>query len=382
MMSNSSYSKKLQSLKEKNLYRELAVSDSIDSTHIKQNGKKYISFCSNDYLGLAQNKEVKKAAIAAIKKYGFGAGASRYVTGNNSLYQKLEKKLANLKNTDESIVFGSGYLVGVGVIPALVDDEDLIVADKLIHSSLLDGCKLSAAKLLRFKHNDASHAEAILKKERGNFKKCLLITETVFSMDGDLGKIDELLELAEKYDCLLLSDDAHGLGIIKQQFKKSDRHIETGTLSKAVGGYGGYVCGSKLMIDYLRNFAKSAIYSTALPPAILAGNLKALEIIEKDKKLGKKALENAAYFCKLLKLPTTKSTIVPIIIGDSGQSLEISRKIKNQGFLILAIRPPTVEPNKSRLRITFSASHKKADIKKLAKIISTILKPPFSHHSL
>ncbi len=360
---------KLQSLKEKNLYRQLKITDSIDAIHVKQNGKKYISFCSNDYLGLAQNKLVKNAAIAAIKKYGFGAGASRYVTGNNSLYEKLENKLSKLKKVDNTIIFGSGYLTGIGIIPALVEDGDLIIADKLIHSSLLDGCKLSGAKLMRFRHNEINHAQEILNKERKNFKKCLIITETVFSMDGDLGRINELLELAENFESFLLSDDAHGIGIIKQKFKKSDLHIQAGTLSKAVGGYGGYVCASKLIIDYLRNFAKSAIYSTALPPAVLAGNLKALEIISRDKKLGKKALENANYFCNLLKLPKAESTIIPILIGDAAKSLTISKKIKDQGFLISAIRPPTVEPRKSRLRVTFSALHKKTDICNLAKII-------------
>ena len=371
---NNFFFQKLQFLKEKNLYRQLKISDSLDTIHVKQNGKKYISFCSNDYLGLAQNKLVKNAAIAAIKKYGFGSGASRYVTGNNSLYEKLENKLSKLKNTDNTIIFGSGYLTGIGVIPALVENGDLIIADKLIHSSLLDGCKLSGAKLMRFRHNEIHHAQEILKKERKNFKKCLIITETVFSMDGDLGEIDELLELAENFDAFLLSDDAHGIGIIKQKFKKSALHIQVGTLSKAVGGYGGYVCASKLIIDYLRNFAKSAIYSTALPPAVLAGNLKALEIISRDKKLGKKALENANYFCNLLKLPKAESTIIPIIIGDAAKSLAISKKIKDQGFLISAIRPPTVEANKSRLRITFCALHKKSDIQKLAKIIEDLKK--------
>lgn len=370
---NSFFSEKIQSLKEKNLYRELQISNSIDAIHIKQNGKKYISFCSNDYLGLAHNKSVKKAAINAIKKYGFGSGASRYVTGNNELHLKLEKKLAELKNADAAIIFGSGYLSGIGIIPALVEDGDLIVADKLIHSSLLDGCKLSGAKLMRFRHNEIDHAKEILQKERKNFNKCLIITETVFSMDGDLGKVNELLELAKNFEAFLLSDDAHGIGIIKQKFKKSDLHIHAGTLSKAVGGYGGYVSSSKLIIDYLRNFAKSAIYSTALPANILAGNLKALEIISKDKKLGNKALENANYFCSLLKLPKAQSAIIPIIIGDASKTLAISRKIKDHGFLISAIRPPTVEANKARLRITFSTFHKKTDIKKLAEIIKLLL---------
>jgi 8-amino-7-oxononanoate synthase len=300
-------------------------------------------------------------------QYGVGSKASRYVFSNNPFAQKLETKIAQLKNCDAAIVLGSGYLSGVGTIPALVGDGDLIIADKLIHSSLIDGCKLSGAKLIRFKHNDLEHCKTLL--EQNQSVKTLIITETVFSMDGDLGKVDELLMLAKKYNCLILTDDAHGLGIIKPKYQKYDHHLQCGTLSKASGGYGGYVCGSNLMIDYLRNFCKPAIYSTALPPSVLAANLKAIEIITKDKKLGKKALENAQYFCNLIGTAKPQSTIVPIIIGDAFKALEISQKLKQNGFLISAIRPPTVEVGKSRLRITFCANHKKSDIQKLAKLI-------------
>ncbi|MES2678131.1 MAG: aminotransferase class I/II-fold pyridoxal phosphate-dependent enzyme [Pseudomonadota bacterium] len=362
------FQKKLLNLKAKNLYRAPKI-----------NNGKLLNFCSNDYLGLAENKVVKNAAIKAIEKFGVGAKASRYVFSDNNLAEKLENKLAELKKCDAAITLGSGYLSGVGVIPALVGEGDLIIADKLIHSSLIDGCKLSGAKLLRFKHNDLEHCQIILEKSslRGGKadaaiqkdQKILIITETVFSMDGNLGRVDELLELAKKYNCLILSDDAHGLGIIKTKYPKYDFHLQSGTLSKAAGGYGGYVCGSALMIDYLRNFTKSAIYSTALPAAVLAANLKAIEIITKDKKLGKKALENARYFCDLIGLKKPQSTIVPIIIGDTSKTLELSQKLKQNGFLISAIRPPTVENNKSRLRITFCANHKKSDIKKLAKLI-------------
>lgn len=369
------FKNKLEQLKEKNLYRQLKISEPVDAIHIKQNGKKYLSFCSNDYFGLSQDNSIKHSAINALKKYGFGSGASRYITGNNSLYQKLENKIAKLKNTDDAIVFGSGYLAGIGAIPALVDQADLIIADKLIHSSLLDGAKLSQAKLIRFQHNDINHAQTILAKERINYKKCLIITETVFSMDGDLGKVSDLLVLARKYECLVLSDDAHGIGIIEKNYQNSiTHHIQLGTLSKAVGGYGGYVAGHKIIIDYLRNFAKSAIYSTALPASVLAGNLKSLTIIEKKPQLQVKALANANYFCQMLKLPKPESAIVVIIIGDATKTMKIASNIAKEGFLVAAIRPPTVEPNKSRLRITFSTSHRKSDITKLAKIVDKLLK--------
>jgi 8-amino-7-oxononanoate synthase len=356
------FQEKLVNLKSKNLYRQ--PKDTILGL---------LNFCSNDYLNLSQNLNIKKAAIDATNKYGVGAQASSYVFSNNSLKKDLEHKLSKLKNTASSIVLGSGYLSGIGIIPALMNKNDLIIADKLIHSSLIDGCKLSRAQLLRFLHNDINHCENILKKHSKFTGKKLIITETIFSMDGDLGKVVELLELAKKYNCLILTDDAHGLGIIKQKYSNYDFHLQCGTLSKAAGGYGGYVCSSNLMIDYLRNFTKSAIYSTALPPAVLASNLKAVEIILKDKTFGKKALENAQYFCKLLKLPKPQSTIIPIIIGDARKALEISKQLKQQGFLISAIRPPTVETGKSRLRVTFCAGHKKSDIKELANLISKFI---------
>ena len=354
------FQEKLLNLKSKNLVRQP-----------KKYGKELLNFCSNDYLGLANSKTIQNAVIKATKKYGVGAMASRYVFSNNPLYQKLEQQLTKLKNCDEAMILGSGYLANIGIIPILVGKGDLIIADKLIHSSLIDGCKLSGAKLIRFRHNDTKHCEAIIKQQflNDNFKKCLIITETVFSMDGDLGKVDELLELAEKYNCLLLSDDAHGLGIIKPKYKNYGFHLQSGTFSKAAGSYGGYVCGSNLIINYLRNFVKTAIYSTGLPPAVLAANLQAIKIIGKDKKLGKKTLENANYFCKTMSMPTPQSAIVPIIIGDTKKTLTISKKLKQAGFLVVAIRPPTVEIGKARLRITFCTNHKKHNIKKLAELI-------------
>ena len=283
-----SYLLALQNLKEKNLYRKLVESDAVGAVTIKRGKKKYISFCSNDYLGLSQNHAVKKAAIAAIKKFGVGSGASRYVTGNNSLYTKLEKSLAKFKKADDAIVFSSGYATAIGVIPALAGEGDLIVADRLIHSSLIDGAKLSGARLMRFLHNDILHAKEILTQNRGKFKKCLIITETVFSMDGDVGEIEKLLKLASEFDAILISDDAHGLGnySCEGSIDKS-RHLQLGTLSKAFGSLGGYVAGEKNLIEYLRNFAKSAIYSTALPASVLAASLASLKIIQ-QKNLGKK----------------------------------------------------------------------------------------------
>ncbi len=395
-----SYAKILQKQKEQNLYRSLVESNVVDAVIVKHGKKEFISFASNDYFGLSQNSQVKEAAISAIKKYGVGAGASRYVTGNNSLYTKLEKQLSEAKNCDDAIVFSSGYSCAIGVIPALVSETDLIVADRLIHSSLIDGAKLSGAKLMRFLHNDISHAHKILQEQRHKFSKCLIITETVFSMDGDLGLVDELKKLAEEFDVILAVDDAHGL-FVKPSFypersegsryvgrdssasPQNDKNLGAllhnksyfltlGTLSKALGCVGGYVSGNKEIIDYLRNFAKSQIYSTALPPSVLASARESLKIIKK-KNLAQKTLANAQYFCELLNLPEPQSAIIPIIIGDAKKTLEIAKKVEEKGFLIGAIRYPTVERNKARLRITFSSEHKKYDIKKLAEILLGIL---------
>ena len=388
------YADAIESLKEKTLYRKLVESD---VTY-----KNLISFASNDYFGLSQNAAVKKAARDAIKKYGFGSGGSRYITGNNSLYTKLEKEIARIKKCDEAIVFSSGYACAIGVIPALVCDGDLIVADRLIHTSLIDGAKLSGARMMRFLHNDVEHARRILAENRSKFKKCLILTETVFSMDGDLGKIEELLKLAEEFDAILASDAAHDLflqdsshegGEESQEPSLRDsslklgmpsagiKHLKLGTLSKAVGTLGGYVAGEQILIDYLRIFAKPVIYSTALPASILAASIASLKIIENKnlgknlgKSIGKKVLKNAEYFCDLMGLPKPQTAIVPIILGDNQRVVKIAAKLEELGFLISAIRPPTVEKNKARLRITFSSEHKKNQIKKLAEILSKTLK--------
>jgi 8-amino-7-oxononanoate synthase len=366
----SNYINDIESLKKQNLYRKLVDSNSIASNIINREKHRYISFACNDYLGLSHNSALKKSAILAIKKYGVGARASRYITGNNILYKKLEKALAKFYKNDDALVFSSGYSCAIGVVKALVGEGDLIIADKLIHACLIDGAQLSQAKFIRFDHNNLEHCLKILQENRHQYKKCLILTETIFSMDGDVGKIAELLNLANKFDAILLSDDAHGLG---QNIEPHSRHLQMGTLSKAFGSLGGFVVGDKILIEYLRQFSRSAIYSTALPPAILASSLQALKIISK-KNLAQKSIEIAQYFCQLMNLLKPESSIVIIKIGESKKVVEIAQKVAKNGFLIGAIRPPTVPQNQARLRLTFSASHRKNDIKKLAKILREILK--------
>lgn len=393
------YQKQLRELQGNDLYRQLQEYDGLDaikfiknlqespvkkktssknykkstskSSESIKNNQSLICFASNDYLDLSSNELVKKSAIQAIKKFGVGARSSRYITGNNHLYHQLERQLSKWKNCDDCIIFSSGYIVAIGVIPALMGKGDLIIADKLIHSCLLDGAKLSQAKLLRFKHNDIEHCQKILKENRKKFKNCLIISETIFSMDGDVGKIVELKNLANEFSSLLLSDDAHGLGIkLFNEEISSPNHLQMGTFSKALGALGGYVCGDKIIIDYLRNFAKSQIYTTALPPAILASVITSLKILSQTK-LGKKALENASYFCQLMNLKQPQSAIVIIYIENNHKLLAIVKNVEQQGFLISAIRKPTV--SSARLRITFNSSHRKQDIKKLVDILKKIL---------
>ncbi len=234
------YLKAIQNQQEKNLYRKLVSSDFTDCNEVLFDGKKLISFASNDYFSLSQNSSVKKAAIDATSKYGTSSTASRYVCGNNSLHIKLEKALAQFRKSEDSLVFSSGYACAIGVLPALVSEGDLIIADRLIHSSLIDGAKLSGAKLMRFLHNDLAHARQILQENRAKFKKCLIVTETVFSMDGDVGEVAKLLKLANEFNCFLLEDCAHDL-MIERSKNLQENHLKIGTFSKAFAALGGYV---------------------------------------------------------------------------------------------------------------------------------------------
>ncbi len=358
---------KLDKTKENDQYRSLNITERSDGVCVKRNGKELISFSCNDYFGLSQDKKVMQAAMDATEKYGAGAAASRLITGNNPLYQELEKKLAALKNTENALVLGSGYLANIGIIPALMGKKDLIIADKFAHSCILDGARLSGAKLLRFAHNDLENCHYLLKKHRKSYKNCLIITETIFSMDGDRAPLDGLHKLAKKHDSWLMTDDAHGIGIIKGN--KAD--IQVGTLSKAAGSYGGYVCGSNALIDYITNSAKSLIYSTALPPSVLAASNEAISIIANNPDICQNSLENAQYFAEKMGLKKPDGTIVPLVIGESDAALAASKNLYDNGYLVSAIRPPTIPKGTARLRFTFSSLHKRQDIDNMCALMST-----------
>lgn len=369
--------RKLEALERRHLRRELPVTDRARPRSAA--GRDLVSFSCNDYLGLAAHPAVVAAAVEATRRYGAGAGGPRLVTGNHPLYAELERRLAALKGTADAVVFGSGYLTNVGVLPALAGPADLIVMDELCHSCLLAGAELSRARVLPFAHNDGAAAAALLERERSGARHCLLVTEGVFSMDGDLAPLADLAELAERHDAWLLTDDAHGLGVVgggRGSTFATDPParvpLQMGTLSKAAGGYGGYLCASRSVAELIRNRARTFVYSTGLPPGTVAAASRALELIAGDPELAARPLAHARLFTETLGLPPAASPIVPLRLGSAERALAASRGLEEAGFLVRAIRPPTVPPGTSRLRFTFSAAHEEEDVRRLAAAVTAL----------
>jgi 8-amino-7-oxononanoate synthase len=350
-----------------------------DGIWVERDGRRLLSFSCNDYLNFSQHPQVIAAAVDAIKRYGVGAGASRLVTGNHPLYEDLEIRLARLKGSEAACVFGSGYLANTGIIPAVVGSDDLVLVDELAHSCIHAGAKLSGAQVHLYRHCDPSHAETILVQHRGARKRALIATDGVFSMDGDVAPLAALVPLARRFDAWLLSDDAHGLGVVGggrgsafvngTALSPIDVPLQAGTLSKAVGAYGGYLCASHAVIDLMRTRARTFIYSTGLPPAIVAAAVAALELIENNPAYVAEPLRKARLFARALNLPEAQSAIVPVIVGDAAAALAASDLLRDCGFLVVAIRPPTVPAGTARLRFAFTARHDDADIARLAEIV-------------
>lgn len=349
---------RLQDLADRHQQRVLQDSARTDGIYVGRGGKKYVSFSCNDYLGLSQHPAVIAAAIEATKAYGVGAGASRLITGNHPLYAQLETTIAQKKKTEAALVSGSGYLTNLGTIPALVGKGDLIITDKLVHACIIDGAQLSGATLKRFKHNDMEDLARLL-ESRGEYQNCLIVTDHVFSMDGDIAPLKHMRALADKHDAWLMADDAHGLGIIEPE---AQPHIWMGTLSKAAGSYGGYIAASQKVIDYLITSARSFIFSTGLPPATIAAANAALKLMTPE--FAAKPLALAKRFNS-----NAQSTIVPVILGEEVAALEKSKKLEASGFLVQAIRPPTVPAGTARLRVAFSALHNESMIDDLLKAL-------------
>jgi 8-amino-7-oxononanoate synthase len=339
-----------------------------------------LSFSCNDYLNLTHHPKVKAAAIAAIEQHGAGSGASRLVTGNHPLFAELEMRLARLKQAEAACIFGSGYLANAGIVPVLVGEGDLILIDELSHSCLWAGSQLSRATVQSFRHNDLRHVEELLMQHRSEYRHALIVTDGVFSMDGDLAPLLELGRLARQHDAWLMSDDAHGLGVLADgrgssfvSGEKAPVDLQMGTLSKALGSYGGYLCASKPAIDLIKTRARTLVYSTGLPPASVAAALAALDIIESDVELTRRPLAHAQMFTRALNLPMAQSPIVPVVMGGEAAALSAQAKLEDQGFLVTAIRPPTVLKGTARLRVAFTAGHTTQDAEQLASAIRPLI---------
>jgi len=367
---------KLDALEQQHLRRSLVDSFREDGVWIERDGRRLLSFSCNDYLNLTHHPKVKAAAAAAIETHGAGAGASRLVTGNHPLFAELEARLAKFKQTEAACIFGSGYLANAGIIPVLVGAGDLLLIDELSHSCLWAGSQLSRAMVQVFRHNDLTHVEELLTQHRGEYRHALIVTDGVFSMDGDLAPLAELGALAQTHGAWLMSDDAHGLGVVANgrgsvfaSGSKAPVDLQMGTLSKAIGSYGGYLCASQPVIDLIKTRARTFVYSTGLPPASVAAAIAALDIIESDPALTARPLANAQSFTRALNLPLAQSPIVPVILNDEMRALEAQQLLEREGFLVTAIRPPTVPRGTARLRLAFTAAHPESEIARLAQVI-------------
>jgi 8-amino-7-oxononanoate synthase len=369
---------KLGELERSSLRRALVDTTRLTGIWLLRNGRRLLSFCCNDYLNLTHHPAVKEAAIEALRVHGVGAGASRFVTGNHPLYSELEARLARLKETEAACVFGSGYLANLGIIPALIGPDDLVLIDELAHACLWAGARLARAAVVPFRHADVGHVELLLAELRRRHPRALIATDGVFSMDGDIAPLHELAALAQRHDAWLMSDDAHGLGVVGggrgSNFigrTKADVPLQMGTLSKALGSYGGYVCASAAVVDLIRNRARTVIYSTGLPPAVVAAAIAALDVIEREPAYAALPLAKAKAFARGAGLPEPVSPIVPVLLGEAEAALKASRLLEDHGFLVVAIRPPTVPAGTARLRLTFTAQHPDDEVERLADVVRT-----------
>ena len=373
----------LESLKKSGLYRPLKTIEKIDGSKIYIDGKELICFCSNDYLGLSNHPKVKKMAIETIKEFGVGAGASRLISGNTIIHEELEKKIAKFKKRESAIVFSTGYMANIGAITALTDEKDTIIIDRLNHASIIDACKLSKARLQVYSHKDMIALEKILAKS-DKYKKRLIVTDSIFSMDGDIAPLPQIAKLAKKYNAITMIDCAHATGVLGENGRGAEEHfgiegqidIVMGTLSKAVGSLGGFIAGSFELIDFLRNKARSFIYTTSLPPSICAASIAALEIIENEPQLRKRLWDNIGFFNRrraaINRDPTTETPIIPILIGNEEKTMGISRKLFEDGLFVSGIRFPTVAKGEARLRITITANHSKKELEMLSNLLALI----------
>jgi len=383
-------SDQLQELRTKGVAPKLRVLEGEQKPVCTFDGREVINLASNNYLGLTTHKALRKAAVEAAKKYGAGAGAVRTIAGTMQLHMQLEEQIAKFKNVEACVVFQSGFTANAGTVAAVLGKEDLIVSDELNHASIIDGARLSRATIQVFKHKDVKDCERILQEHASFTGKKLIITDGVFSMDGDIAPLPELCTLAEKYDCIMMVDDAHSSGVLGHNgrgtidhFDCHGRvHIQVGTLSKAIGVMGGYVCGSRDLIDFLYLRARPFLFSTSHPPAVTAACIAAFSLLDSPdgEKLVKKLWKNTKTFKRELKkrgfqFKASETPIVPIHVGDAAKAFEFSDKLFEAGVFAPAVGYPTVAEGKARLRAIVSAGHKKEQLVKAADILAEVAKP-------
>jgi 8-amino-7-oxononanoate synthase len=386
-MKNSPYdwlNKSLETIHKANWYRREKTVTNLPGSILQLEGKTVINFASNDYLGLASDARLIKSAIAATQEFGTGSTGSRLLSGHRSLHRQLEQAIASLKQTEDALVFSSGYLANIGTIAAIMGQKDLILGDKYNHSSLKNGAKLSGATVIEYLHCNLEDLENKLEQHRHQYRHCLISTDSVFSMDGDICQVPDLLSLGEKYNCMVLVDEAHGTGVMGKTGAGCVEHfgctgremIQIGTLSKALGSLGGYVAGSATLIDFLKNRAPSWVYTTALSPADTAAALTAIKIVKQESERRQKLWHNVNFLkqelAKLKNITTlpSDSPIICLSLESAQKALIAAEKFKNAGIFAPAIRPPTVPT--SRIRLSLMATHTTAQIEQLLILIRTM----------
>ncbi len=378
---------KVADLKKQGLYRKLPVNDGPCEAMIKLNGKVVINLSSNNYLGFSNHPRLKNAAKKAIDLYGVGAGAVRTIVGNMTIHEELDQVIAKFKKEEAAVVFQSGFACNAGVIQAITDEHDLIISDELNHASIIDGVRLSKASRAVYKHNDMAHLESILKERRDQYQNVLIITDGVFSMDGDIANLPEIVRLAKKYKALTYVDDAHGSGVLGQSGRGTVDHFHLhgqvdfiiGTLSKAIGVVGGYVCGSEGMKEWLLHRGRPLLFSTAMMPGAAAAIIEAFHMLEESTEYTDKLWDNARYFKSLLKekgfdIGQSQTPITPIMIGDEQLTMEFSKTLLANGVYVSGIVFPTVAKGKGRVRCMVSALHTREQLERAVDIIDRTAK--------
>jgi glycine C-acetyltransferase len=370
----------LDELRAKGTYFHLRVLDDQQAPVCHYDGKEVINLASNNYLGLANHPRLIQAAMEATSRYGVGSGAVRTIAGTMRLHMELEERIARFKNVEACVVFQSGFAANAGTVSAILGKEDFILSDELNHASIIDGARLSRATIKVFRHKDMDHCEELLKELAGQPGRKLVITDGVFSMDGDIGPVDKLAALAEKYGAIMMVDDAHASGVLGRNGRGSVDHfalhgkvdVQVGTLSKAIGALGGYVCGSKDLIDYLYHRARPFLFSTSHPPSVAATCIAAFDLLEKEPERILRLWSNTRYFQGELKrigfnigginTPATETPITPIIVGEGRKAMEFSRALFDDGVMATGIAFPTVPEGKARIRLILTSEHTRAQL--------------------